>query len=78
MDPFPLAALDCVLVNQVLPDSERGRARKDEVGRVLLVTPRCNQRNLGKRRFQNPDVVGTADLRARNTLTKSARLSTPP
>ena len=33
MDPFPLAALDCVLVNQVLPDSERGRARKDEVGR---------------------------------------------
>ena len=71
MDPFPLAALDCVLVNQVLTDSERGRTRKDEVGRVLLVhATGCNQRNLGKWRFEDPDVIGPTDLRAGKYLDK--------
>lgn len=36
VDPFPLAALDCILVDQVLADAERDRARQDEIGRVLL------------------------------------------
>ena len=63
MDPLPLAALDCILVNQVLTDPECSRACEDKIGRVLLVhAAGCNQRNSGKRRFEDPNVLGTADL----------------
>ena len=36
VDAFPLAEPDCVLVDQVLPNAQRNRSRKDEIRCILL------------------------------------------